>query len=142
MARVNTRPSLTASSRSATGVSPSSNASDQENHDPRRDPRRDKRPVMGDNDTPGRQSLPTPSSEEPAPSSTAHKRKRLSSTQARNGEDVEDDEDGEEDVDSEDQDMKKFTRYYDPNQDRKKRQQVKRKTRKLDREIIGEFAVR
>lgn len=69
----------------------------------------------------------------------------MSATQG--GEDAEDDEeeevehgaeDGEEDVDFEDADMKKFTRYYDPNQDQKKRQQVKRKSRKLDREIIGE----
>ncbi|CZT24834.1 related to nuclear protein Qri2/Nse4 [Ramularia collo-cygni] len=83
---------------------------------------------------PERASLPTPSSEDAAPSSTAQKRKRGFATQA---EDVEDeDDDGEEDAESDDPEMKKFTRYYDPNQDRKKRQQVKRKSRKLDREII------
>lgn len=137
MARVNNRPSTIASSRANTAAPPSSNASDQENYDPeaQRDPRRDKRPVTMDGPE-GRGSLPTPSSEEAAPSSTAQKRKRGQATQ---GEDVEDEgeDDGEEDVDSEDPEMKKFTRYYDPNQDRKKRQQVKRKTRKLDREIIG-----
>lgn len=65
----------------------------------------------------------------------------MSGMHARNDaqeEEEEEDEEGEEDVDSEDEEMKKFTRYYDPNQDRKKRQQVKRKSRKLDREIIGE----
>lgn len=134
MARVNNRPSTIASSRANTAAPPSSNASDQENYDPQRDPRRDKRPATMDS-PPDRASLPTPSSEEAVPSSTAHKRKRGQATQ---GEDVEED-DGDSEGDSDDQEMKKFTRYYDPNQDRKKRQQVKRKSRKLDREIIGEL---
>lgn len=61
-------------------------------------------------------------------------------TQDVDDDEEEQEEDGEDDDDQDnaDPEFEKFNRYYDPNQDVKKRQQVKRKSRKLDREIVGE----
>ncbi|SMQ49177.1 unnamed protein product [Zymoseptoria tritici ST99CH_1A5] len=120
MARLNTRPSTVAGSRLNSVAPPSSNGSNEENHDPEQEKRR----------APPRTSLPTPGSDSSG-AGLGQKRKRGNTqpmpTQAT---DAGDDDDGDTDKES-----KRFNRYYDPNQDKDQRRQVKRKSRKLERDF-------
>lgn len=77
---------------------------------------------------PSRTSLPTPTWEQ-SDGSRGQKRKRVEVPRATQSE-----------LDSEDED-EKFKRYYDPNQDPEDRRENKRKSRALEREVMGKLRI-
>ena len=123
MARLNDRTSRAPSSRYESQT-PRPGDSDQENRDPgARNRAKGKQSAMPPSHH--RSSLPTPTSE-PGDTSRGQKRKRVERQPAEHVED-----DDEEDGDA------KFNRYYDPNQDAETRRENKRKSRALERNILG-----
>ncbi|KAK3071286.1 hypothetical protein LTR53_008909 [Teratosphaeriaceae sp. CCFEE 6253] len=118
MARLNTRPSNVPSSRYTSATSGAT--SDQENRDPSARYDKGRARAMP---PPSRASLPTPSSDG-SDGARGQKRKRVT---------VHVDAPPEEEVD---EDERKFTEFYDPNQDAKERREAKRRSRALEREYL------
>ncbi|KAK4898630.1 hypothetical protein LTR27_003802 [Elasticomyces elasticus] len=128
MARLNTRPSHAPSSRFASATPAPGTNSDQENADPSTIHQRvDKDKGKGWATMPppqqkSRSSLPTPTSDSPdAGRGQKRKRGNMSLPAAT----------------QEDEDERKFTEYYDPNQDPEERREGKRKMRNLERDFNG-----
>ncbi|KAK5744911.1 hypothetical protein LTR17_001662 [Elasticomyces elasticus] len=126
MARLNTRPSHAPSSRFASATPAPGTNSDQENADPsiihqRVDKDKGKsRATMPPPQQKSRSSLPTPTSDSPdAGRGQKRKRGNMSLPAAT----------------QEDEDERKFTEYYDPNQDPEERREGKRKMRNLERDF-------
>ncbi|KAK5729932.1 hypothetical protein LTR17_011571 [Elasticomyces elasticus] len=126
MARLNTRPSHAPSSRFASATPAPGTNSDQENADPSTIHQRvDKDKGKGWATMPppqqkSRSSLPTPTSDSPdAGRGQKRKRGNMSLPAAT----------------QEDEDERKFTEYYDPNQDPEERREGKRKMRNLERDF-------
>jgi non-structural maintenance of chromosomes element 4 len=115
MARLNTRVSYAASSRFASETPQPDATSDQENRHPTARSK-GKAPAMA---PPDRRSQAN---------GAGQKRKRVR--------DECDDQDEEEDHN---EDTGGYTKYYDPNQEVDERRQIKRKSRKLEREFNGEW---
>ncbi|KAK4949382.1 hypothetical protein LTR10_012000 [Elasticomyces elasticus] len=126
MARLNTRPSHAPSSRFASATPAPGTNSDQENADPstihqRVDKDKGKgRATMPPPQQRSRSSLPTPTSDSPD-AGRGQKRKRGNMSMPA--------------ATQEDEDERKFTEYYDPNQDPEERREGKRKMRNLERDF-------
>ncbi|KAK5687046.1 hypothetical protein LTS10_001183 [Elasticomyces elasticus] len=128
MARLNTRPSHAPSSRFASATPAPGTNSDQENADPSTIHQRvekDKgkgRATMPPPQQKSRSSLPTPTSDSPD-AVRGQKRKRGNVSLPGPA------------ATQEDEDERKFTEYYDPNQDPEERREGKRKMRNLERDF-------
>ena len=126
MARLNTRQSVP-SSRQASATPRPGNISDQENRDPGTGARqKGKQRVMPPSH---RSSLPTPS--DGSDTSRGHKRRRIDA-----------DSHPTQGAEEGDEDLQRFNKYFNPNQDPEIRRAVKRKSRALEREFQGEEIAR